>query len=161
MVVRMTDAFARMAYRVLVEEKKFSAKDVATALGMKYATFHARLIGRVPFRPDEIVALLRAVPDVRLVDALLGTTPFVAVPKVEADVKRTRNPMLRNAIDAVTETTKVLDTVERVQGVDRIADPGLRATLDDHVRAAERALAGLRVRLAEEEASSARASARA
>ncbi|MBM3486921.1 MAG: hypothetical protein FJX67_09855 [Alphaproteobacteria bacterium] len=156
----MTDAFARMAYRVLVEERKYSAKDVATALGMKYATFHARLIGRVPFRPDEIIALLCAVPDVRIVDALLGTTRFVAVPKVEADNKRVRNPILRNVIDAVSETTKVLDMVGRVQGADRIDDPDLRATLEDHVRAAERALAGLRARLAEEDVPPARASAR-
>lgn len=73
------DRFSKVAYRLLIVEKVLSARAVAAALGMKYATFHARLAGRIPFRPEEISALLRAVPDMRLADALLSGTAFRAV----------------------------------------------------------------------------------
>lgn len=142
-----TDGFARAAYRVLVEEKRYSAKDVARALGMKYATFHARLIGRVPFRPDEIVALLREAPDIRLVDALLSSSPFVAIPKVDSPSDAPADGVMRIAIEAIAEATTALAEIERAQEDARSPEGPRKAAIDGHIRAAERALAQVRVRL--------------
>jgi hypothetical protein len=142
-----TDGFARAAYRVLVEEKRYSAKEVARALGMKYATFHARLIGRVPFRPEEIAALLREAPDIRLVDALLSSSPFVAIPKLESPTETPADGVMRIAIEAISEATTALAEIERAQEGARLGDAQRKAEIDSHIRAAERALALVRLRL--------------
>ena len=70
--------FADIAYTVLVVEKKPGVETVAATLGMTYAVLHSRLINRTCFSADEINALVRAVPDVRLVNYLLKETGFIA-----------------------------------------------------------------------------------
>ena len=51
MVAKRREGFASVTHRLLVVEKMKPVADVARALGMKYATLHARIIGRIPFRP--------------------------------------------------------------------------------------------------------------
>lgn len=147
MAANNTDNFARAAYNVLVEEKRYAAKEIARALGMKYATFHARLIGRVPFRPEEIVALLREAPDIRLVDALLSASPFVAVPKVAASPDAPNDGVVTMAIEAVNQAAQALAEIEAAQRDSRLADPQRKGTVNNHILSAERALAQVRTRL--------------
>jgi hypothetical protein len=73
--------FAAIVHQILVRERRRSMRDVAAALGLSYAALHARVSGRVPFSPTDINLLLHEVPDVRLVDALLRHTRFVAFEK--------------------------------------------------------------------------------
>ena len=70
--------FAALVHRMLVRERRRPMRDVASALGLSYAAFHARVSGRVPFSPAEVALLLHEVPDMRLVDCLLRHTRFVA-----------------------------------------------------------------------------------
>ena len=74
-------SFAAIVHRVLIRERRRPMRDVAAALGLSYAAFHARVSGRVPFSPLDINLLLHEVPDLRLVDALLRHTRFVAFEK--------------------------------------------------------------------------------
>lgn len=90
------DKFAKAAYRVLIIEKARHTRDVANALGLKYATFHARLVGRIPFRPGEISSLLKHVPDIRLADALLTGTDFRPVRRLPQSIESTPRTVLHN-----------------------------------------------------------------
>lgn len=71
-------AFAAIVHRALVRERRRPMRDVAAALGLSYAAFHARVSGRVAFSPTEVSRLLHELPDMRLVDCLLRHTRFVA-----------------------------------------------------------------------------------
>ncbi|MBM3479932.1 MAG: hypothetical protein FJX69_12060 [Alphaproteobacteria bacterium] len=71
-------AFAALVHRALVRERRRPMRDVAAALGLSYAAFHARVSGRVPFSPAEVSRLLHELPDMRLADCLLRHTRFVA-----------------------------------------------------------------------------------
>jgi hypothetical protein len=71
-------AFAAIVHRALVRERRRPMRDVASAMGLSYAAFHARVSGRVPFSPAEVALLLHELPDMRLVDCLLRHTRFVA-----------------------------------------------------------------------------------
>jgi hypothetical protein len=73
--------FAAIAHQILIRERRRPMRDVAAALGLSYAALHARVSGRVPFSPMDINLLLHEMPDVRLVDALLRHTRFVAFEK--------------------------------------------------------------------------------
>ncbi len=73
--------FAAIVHQILIRERRRPMRDVAAALGLSYAALHARVSGRVPFSPMDINLLLHEVPDVRLVDALLRHTRFVAFEK--------------------------------------------------------------------------------
>lgn len=71
-------AFAAIVHRALVRERRRPMRDVASAMGLSYAAFHARVSGHVPFSPAEVALLLHELPDIRLVDCLLRHTRFVA-----------------------------------------------------------------------------------
>ena len=142
---------AALVHRILVVERRRPVREVAEALGMKYATFYARMIGRVPFDADEINAVLREVPDSRLVDCLLTHTGFIGV--------RRRIDAAPGAIGHnVGPVENALRTLEPSVGIVReiasaIANGGLKPDvcerIEDHVVEAERGLAGLRVNVRE------------
>lgn len=52
-------------------------------MDMEYSTLYSRVVGRAPFRSEEINDLLIAAPDTRLVDALLQQTRFIGVERTE------------------------------------------------------------------------------
>ncbi len=138
--------FARLVHRILVVEKRHELRRIAERLGMPYATFYARVKGRVAFGAGEINQLLRELGDVRLVDKLLEGTGFLAVRMVG----RRRVPgggheqQLRAVVTAVKETALLLHSLERERSVDGQQRRG--HTLD-HLREAERALAAVRAAL--------------
>ena len=74
------DGFSKLVYQILVIEKRRAIRDVAAAVGMEYASFHARVIGRTHFKAEEVSRLIAEVPDPRLCDYLLRNTGFIAVP---------------------------------------------------------------------------------
>ncbi|GEM_PF-1045390 len=137
------DTFARTAHRILVSEKRRPVQEVAQALDMKYATFYSRIKGRVPFAPEEIRALLREVPDVRLVDALLTGTGFRAVARLVGDGS---GDIVREAARAIKEAANALWEVQSAFSADDLSTDGRQRAVE-HVAAAERALASVREHL--------------
>lgn len=148
--------FADLAYTVLVTEKRRSVEDVAVDIGMTYAALHARLINRTCFSADEIRALIRAVPDARFGGYLLEGTHFVAADRVDpdddpsedADHSHVPGAVQRGATRVVVEATSILETVDAA-----LAGGGLRhregLIILREIEEAERALASLRLRIAE------------
>jgi len=147
---KRTADFAALVHHLLVAEKRRPVKEVAKALGMKYATFYARMIGRVPFDPDEINALLREVPDHRLVDCLLAETQYIAVPRPPAGRKpdaRENTGIVVHALQSAAESFGILREMTLVLD-DGGLDPEARDRITAHIHEAERGLAALRWRLA-------------
>jgi hypothetical protein len=141
--------FADIAYTVLVVEKKPGVETVAAALGMTYAVLHSRLINRTCFSADEINALVRAVPDVRLVNYLLKETGFIAAdrPSPEtADIDGAPVDLQRSATRVVVNATGILEVVDAVLAGGGI-DHRREALVHREIDATERALATLRLRL--------------
>lgn len=143
--------FAALVHRILVVERRRPVREVAEALGMKYATFYARMIGRVPFDADEINAVLREVRDERLVDCLLAETGFIGVRRGDDPGPPSRGHNVgpvENALHALEQSVGIVREVSCA-----CADGGLKADvcerIEDHLVEAERGLAGLRVNLRE------------
>lgn len=141
--------FADIAYTVLVVEKKPGVEAVATALGMTYAVLHSRLINRTCFSADEINALMRTVPDVRLVNCLLKETGFIAADRPSAETIDEPVDLQRSATRVVVNATGILELVDAALaggGIDHRRDALVHREID----ATERSLATLRLRLASE-----------
>jgi hypothetical protein len=139
------DELSRLVYQILVTEKRRPIREIATAVGMEYASFHARVIGRTHFKADEMSRLIREVPDPRLCDYLLRNTQFVAVPRPAPST----NPTLGVFQAAVQLATESLATVghigETLAGAE--AGPVAFEHLSAHVQEAERAVSNLRASL--------------
>ncbi|MBS0644451.1 MAG: phage regulatory CII family protein [Acetobacteraceae bacterium] len=139
------DEFSRLVYRILVTEKRRAIRDVAAAVGMEYASFHARVIGRTHFKAEEVSRLIAEVPDPRLCDYLLSNTAFVAVPRPMPS----RTPQQSTFQAAVQLATESLATIahigETVLGGQ--LDTSGYEHLSNHVREAERAVSNLRAGL--------------
>lgn len=151
---KRTADFAALVHHLLVAEKRRPVKDVATALGMKYATFYARMIGRVPFDPDEINALLREVPDHRLVDCLLADTAYIAVPRPPEAPKadaRENTGIVQHALQSAAESFGILREMTLVLD-DGVLAAEARERITAHIHEAERGLAALRWRLTHDRA---------
>ena len=138
--------FASLVYRVLVMEKVRRIEDVAEDLGMKYDTLYARVHGRVPFSAEEINALIRVVPDIRLANFLLENTKFIAVDRKAVDQVAPADEILRGATKSVLEVSDVLRAVEEGLRQTRIDHRGKKA-IEEEILEAEQALAALRQRL--------------
>lgn len=143
--------FAALVHQILVVERQRPVREVAEALGMKYATFYARMIGRVPFDADEINAVLREVPDSRLIDCLLTDTGFIGVrrqPAAAAGASRNIGP-IEIALHALEESVGIVRDITCA-----LANGGLKAEvchrIEDHVVEAERDLAALRLNVREQ-----------
>lgn len=138
--------FAPLLHQVLVRERQRPMREVADALGMSYAAFHARVIGRVPFSPGEINALLREVPDIRLVDALLRHTRFSVVERPQPGGTIAGESANRTALRAVQEIVDALKDMG-TDGVPQEIGPESVARIDAHLNEAQRLLATLRLLL--------------
>lgn len=141
-------AFADLVYTVLVAEKKWPLKDVAEAMGMLYATLHARLHGRVAFNPEEIRALIAAAPDIRLAAYFLEGTPFIAIDGGAEPIDGSPESVHLGATRTVLEAADVLRAVEKSLDDNHI-DHRDKARIGKEITEAERALATLRHRLEE------------
>lgn len=144
--------FADIVYTILVVEKTPGIEVAAAALGMTYAVMHSRLINRTCFSADEMNALIRAVPDVRLVSYLLEGTDFVAADRplqdVHPEIAETMGiaGLQRGATRVVVDATGILELVDAA-----LAGGGLdhrkEAMVLKEIEATERALATLRLRI--------------
>jgi Phage regulatory protein CII (CP76) len=140
--------FADLVYTVLVAEKKWPLKDVAEAMGMLYATLHARLHQRVAFNPEEIRALIAAAPDIRFAAYFLEDTPFIAIDGKAEPTDGSPESVHLGATKSVLEAADVLRAVEMSLDDNRI-DHRDKARIGKEITEAERALATLRHRLEE------------
>lgn len=137
--------FANLAYRVIVTEKRFSAKKVAMNMGLGYDALHSRLVNRTPFSAEEIRRLIRAAPDARFVGWLLRGTPYIGAERGTAlacsddpDVEAIH----RSATRIVLEAADVLESVEKAL-IDRRIDHRDALEIRNEIEVAERALASL------------------
>ena len=140
--------FAPLLHQILVRERLYSMREVADALGMSYAAFHARVIGRVPFSPGEINALLREVSDIRLVDALLRHTRFSALERPQPGGSGVGVNAQGAALHALQEIVGALKDMAPDGGPPEL-DAATLARIDAHLHVAQRALATLRLVLAQ------------
>ena len=141
-------AFADLVYTVLVAEKKWPLKEVAEAMGMLYATLHARLHQRVAFSPEEIRALIAAAPDIRFAAYFLEGTPFIAIDGYAEPTDDSPESVHLGATKTVLEAADVLRAVEQSLDDNHI-DHREKARIGKEIAEAERALATLRHRLEE------------
>jgi len=131
--------------QILIIEKRQPVRDVAVALGMEYANFHARVTGRTRFKASEMSALISEIPDPRLCDVLLRNTPFVAVARPTS-----RERLNESALHAATRLT-----TESVAAVEQISSAMVKGQFETceyeqlvaRVAEAERAVCALRLSL--------------
>jgi hypothetical protein len=140
------DEFSRLVRQILVGEKRDRICSVASAMGMSYANFHARVIGRVHFRPDEISQLIRALPDPRLCEFLLRDTAFMAVAR-PGPASHATGDALHTAIYLASEALAIIDGIGDtfLHGDSDAGDAGL---MRHHLHEAEIAIGSLRASLA-------------
>jgi hypothetical protein len=136
------DAFSRLVRQILLVEKQRPMGDVAAEIGMNYASFYARVIGRVSFHPEEIAALLRAVPDRRLIDWMLCRTGYIAVERPSAEAC---------GGDALATALKLTDhslaALRALCHAEADSDGAQADILRQHLYEAERAIGALWLRL--------------
>jgi hypothetical protein len=138
--------FVALLHHILVRERRRSMREVADVLGMSYAALHARVIGRVPFSPGEINALLREVADIRLVDALLRHTRFSALERPQPGGSSAGAGAQGAALHAMKEIVDALrDMIP--EGSSAGLDTETIERIDTHLNEAQRALATLRLAL--------------
>ncbi len=136
--------FVPLLHQILVRERRNSMREVADALGMSYAAFHARVIGRVPFSPGEINALLREISDIRLVDALLRHTRFSALERPQPGGSSVGVNAQGAALHALQEIVGALKDMAPDRGPPEL-DAETVEHIDAHLNEAQRALATLRL----------------
>ncbi len=142
--------FAHIVYTLLVVEKQKSVEEAASVLGMSYASLHSRLIGRVPFSADEIRALIRMLPDARLVSYLLDGSDFVPAERLKPSANRNHinEAVQRGATRVVVEAADILELVDAVLAGGGLDHRHKKLLMQDIVEA-ERALATLRLQISE------------
>ncbi len=140
--------FHDLIYNLLVVEKSPTVEIAAQKMGMSYDMLYARVSNRVPFRAHEIRALISAVDDKRLADYFLQDSTYIAVERalpnsdgsVESDV-------YQGAARYVLQAASVLRAID-----DGLADQHIdhreRLAIEREIHEAERALAALRTRIA-------------
>jgi uncharacterized glyoxalase superfamily metalloenzyme YdcJ len=136
------DPVSALVRQILIIEKRQPIRDVASALGMEYANFHARVTGRTRFKAAEMSSLISEIPDPRLCDVLLRNTPFVAVPR-PASQERTNDSALRAATRLVSEGVAAIERIGEAMAHGTL-DPPDYDRLAAHVAEAERAVCVLR-----------------
>lgn len=97
-------AFASLAYTVLVIEKIAQVRDVAARIGMTPDALYGRLRGRSVFRPNEVQALIEAVPDQRLIRFFADDSVYIVAKRPKpgpqkATVEAALAETLREAAD--------------------------------------------------------------
>jgi hypothetical protein len=134
--------FAAIAHRVLVRERRRPMRDVAAALGLSYAALHARVSGRVPFSPLDISLLLQEIPDLRLVDALLRHTRFVAFEKPHPARGVAGTGALQAAVGALRSLADLAEDIAAIAEGRRPSHDGA-ADPEARLEAVQRAVAAL------------------
>lgn len=138
--------FARLVYQILVRERRASTRDMAAALGLTYGAFHNRLNGRSQFTPDEISRLLRELPDIRLIECLIGQSGFIAVPLPESDRQSAMRSSTECGLACIDEVVAAL----RLSALptNYFDTSTLRRTeIEQYIQAAQRELAAMRFAL--------------
>lgn len=138
--------FAQLVHRSLVIDKQWTIEQVAEGLGMKYDTFYGRLIGRVPFSPEEVWAVLKVAPDIRFIEYFLEETDFVAVDRIKFEGERTGKEIMDTAVNSVHAVSDVLKETNQSLADNRL-DHQDRARIRSELDEAERELATLRTLL--------------
>lgn len=142
----MNAPFFEIARRILIVEKVRPLRDVAHDMGMEYATLYSRVTGRSPFKPEEMTALIRHVPDIRLVDSLLNGTDFIAVDRIPENGWGNASEAMSAALKSTQQLIEVLLQLH-FSKIDGAAPVAARHDIEAHVIEAERSLARLKLAL--------------
>ncbi|MCZ8195253.1 phage regulatory CII family protein [Brevundimonas sp.] len=139
---RAACGFARIAYQIVVVEKAARTRELAAALGLSSAALYGRLRGRSGFRPEEARALIRLVPDPRLIRYFADDSRHIVA-------RRPVGQAGARSIEAATAETlrEAIDILEVVTSALRDGGPLThrhRALILSEVRQAETATANLR-----------------
>ncbi len=105
--------------------------------------FYNRLCGRAGFTVAEVQRLLGVFPAQALVDHLLASTPYIAIPRDDPAGKDSGETLLLDAARAVTEAAAILRAVDESLQDERLCHHDRRRVREEVVDA-ERALATLR-----------------
>ncbi|NOD62113.1 MULTISPECIES: phage regulatory CII family protein [unclassified Ruegeria] len=140
--------FASLVHRILTTDTKYSSKNIAAQMGMKYDAFYSRLRNRTLFSADEIQDLIRVMPDVRLVAYLLEETRFVAADRVSTEGDVEEEHLYRATNRIVLEASEVMRAMHQALA-DHTVDHQEAIKIRLEIEEAERALVALRVHISE------------
>ena len=138
--------FARMARRILIQERRASVKDVAASLGISTGALHNRLNGRAHFTPDEISRLMLDLNDTRLADCLLRPAGFVAIRPPPPDSRHLSRRAEDAGLDCIAQVAAALRAI--AEGAGGTCPRGARRDeIEAHIENGQRALASMRLTL--------------
>jgi hypothetical protein len=141
--------FADLVHGVLTNTARGQLTEIAEAVGLSYDAFYARLRNRVVFSPEEVRALIAAVPDARIVSWVLLNTGYIAAERGALDEPNlTEQESLRHSvIRMLIEASEAASQVESALR-DGHVDHREAIQIQRDIETAERAIATLRAHVA-------------
>jgi hypothetical protein len=142
--------FAPLLRSIIAHELKRAFSDVAREIGMDPRNFHSRITGRVSFTPEEINLVLRAIPDPRLVDALLVLTPLICAQRTSPAPRDPAASHIELAARALERSLEVMRDAIHLGLADKPSEPGPPeriALIHQHIQDAQRQLGALQMSL--------------
>lgn len=139
------EEFASLVHQILIIDRRYDIKIVASRCGMTYDTLYARLSNRVTFSAEEVRLLICAAPDPRFAGYLLSGSQFIPAERVDEE-EMEDDPLesiRRTAMKMMTEAADVANAIEDAIGDNRI-DHREAAVIHEEIDTAERAVATVR-----------------
>jgi hypothetical protein len=106
--------FSHLVKKVM-EDRKVSMQELSAMLDMKYDALSSRFRSNgSPFSPDEVREIIRALPDVRLVNFILSGTHYIGAERAEEDddpvhaMRDLRETAIRMSIEAADANHAIL-----------------------------------------------------
>jgi len=122
--------------RILVHEKPWAVTQLAAALGLTPGGLHVRLRRGARFNPDELVILLRELPDERLARWMLAGTGLLLVRQPTVAECEGRVVLLASLLRVAGECLAVLlDLAAVLEG--SLSGPQQHAELENHLDRAQ------------------------
>ncbi|WP_371810781.1 phage regulatory CII family protein [Ruegeria sp. HKCCD7318] len=132
-------------HSVLMNTARGQLSEIADAVGLSYDALYARLRNRVVFSPEEVRALITAVPDARIASWVLLNTGYIAAERGALDQpdlneqESLRHSVIRMLIEASEAAAQVESALR-----DGYVDHREAIQIQQDIETAERAIATLR-----------------
>jgi hypothetical protein len=143
---RSLSPLAALLRQILLIEKRRPLGEVAAAMGIEYSNLYGRVTGRVQLNAEELSALLRVLPDPRILDLLLSDTPFVAVVRPDGGDNHPVASAAELGLRSIEEIIAASHDIVAALNNDDL-DGSARTRVEGHVAEAQRHLASLRLAL--------------
>lgn len=79
--------FTNKLHRMIVNDKRYSIKELSDGLSLTYDAFYSRLAGRVYFRPDEITKIINITKNYELASIIMENTDFLVIPPSDKNLE--------------------------------------------------------------------------